>query len=329
MEDISIDAAKVTLPLAGAAAKPLIQKAMEKMLKRADGIDKNITDAFQVSGREMTILCPESIQKYSLSIVAKESGFFNKKARFELGKVRRTTIRAVAGLQPIDAITTMDNGFELNLKKLKPGELYVLDAEYTLDDPNFIEALVNREVVNETPESDSTKYWMVAQLKHLESLKSQYGRIDLRDVDFNVNVGVHQDVNTKIPNGFKEQIETLAQLTKKKGRGEKFNLFQKLLQIQNTRFGGKEIELLSNIMEVFSPSVFRKFVNVTSDFHYSNCEKGTGVYDYPFVMWPKFMKVTSRTDLGLNKPASNGELVYKRGEFMSELDRIFSKHIKE
>ncbi|WKT58110.1 hypothetical protein QVH35_00840 [Candidatus Nitrosotenuis chungbukensis] len=328
MEDIASDAAKTALPLAAAAAKPLIQKAMEKMLKRANGIDQNIIDAFKVEGREMTILCPESIQKYSLSIVAKETSFFNKKARFELGKARRTTIRSVTGLQSIDAVTMIDNGFELNLKKLKPGGLYVLDVEYSLEDPNFLETLVNREVVNETPESDSTKYWMVAQLKHLESLKSQYGRIDLRDVDFNVNVGVHQDINTKIPNGFKEQIETLAQLTKRKGRGEKFNLFQKLLQIQNTKYGGKELELLSNVMELFTSTSFSKFVNVTTDFHYSNCEKGAGMYDYPFVMWPKFMKVTSRTDLGLNKPASNGMLVYKRGEFMSELERIFDKHVK-
>lgn len=329
MEDMTVDAVKTALPLAGAAAKPLIQKAMEKILNRAKGVDQNITDAFHVNGREMTILCPESIQKYSLSIVAKESGFFNKKARFELGKVRRTTIRSVAGLQSVDAITILDNGFELNLKKLKPGEIYVLDVEYSLDDPNFLETLVNREVVNETPEADSTKYWMVAQLKHLESLKSQYGRIDLRDVDFNVNVGVHQDVNTKIPSGFKEQMETLAQLTKKKGRGEKFKLFQKLLQIQNTKYGGRELEVLGSIMEVFSPIAFRKFVDVTSDFHYSNCEKGSGMYDYPFVMWPKFMRVTSRTDLGLDKPASNGTLVYKRREFMTELERIFNNRLKE
>ena len=95
-------------------------------------------------------------------------------------------------------------------------------------------------IVNETPESDSTKYWMVAQLKHLETLRSQYYRIDLRDVDFNVNVGVHQDVGTVIPNYFKEQLETIAELTKRKGRDEKFRLFYKLLRIQNTKLGGKE-----------------------------------------------------------------------------------------
>lgn len=323
MENVANDIIKDVLPIAGAAAKPLVKKGVEKILKRVEGIDTSISDSFQVKGREITILCPESIQKYSLSLVSKGGSFFHNKTRFELGKVRRASIRAVTGLQSIDAITRLENGFELNLKKLVPGELYVLDMEYALEDPKFIESLVNRESVNETPEADSTKYWMAAQLKHVEALKSEYCRIDLRDVDFNVNVGVHQDINTKIPNGFKDQIETLTELTKKKGRDEKFNLYRKLLHIQNTQYGGKEFELLGSILELFSPMRFRKFVDVTSDFHYSNCEKDSSVYDYPLVGWPKFMKITSRTDLGLDKPASNGTLVYKRGEFLSALDRIF------
>jgi hypothetical protein len=328
MEDAIIDAAKDILPIVGAAAKPVIKKGVEKMLKRADGIDSNVSDAFTVQGREMTILCPESIQKYSLSLTAKPTGFFNKKAKFELGKVRRVNIRSIIGLQSIDAITPLDNGFELNLKKLKPGEQYVLDVEYFLEEQNFLDSLVNREVVNETPEGDSTKYWMVAQLKHLESLKTNFCRIDLRDVDFNVNVGVHQDVSTKIPGAFKDQLETIAELTKRKGRSEKFKLFQKLLHIQNTKFGGKEYELLGDVMSLFSPPNFRKYVNVEKDFHYSTCEKGTSVYDFPIVTWPKFMKVTSRTDLGLDKPASNGQLIYKRGDFMTELEQIFGSSKK-
>ena len=323
MEDIATGIAKDVLPIATAVAKPLIKKGVEKMLKRAEGIDKNILDSFQVKGREITILCPESVQKYSLSLISKGNSFFHNKTRFELGNLRRATIRPVAGLQTIDAITRLENGFELNLKKLKPGELYFLDIEYALDDPRFIESLVNRKSVNETPEADSTKYWMAAQLKHVDALKSEYCRIDLRDVDFSVNVGVHQDINTKIPNGFKDQIETLTELTKKKGRDEKFNLYRKLLHIQNTQYGGKELELLGSVLELFSPLHFRKFVDVTSDFHYSNCEKDSTVYDYPLVGWPKFMKVISRTDLGLDKPAANGTLVYKRGEFLSALDRIF------
>ena len=315
---------KEILPIASSAVKYGAKKGIEQMLKRANGVDNNISEAFAVQGREMTIVCPESIQKYSLSLCAKQSGFFKQKAKIELGKVRRANIRSIVGLQSIDAITILDNGFELNLKKLKPGEQYVLDVEYFLEDRNFLDSLVNREAVNETPENDSTKYWMVAQLKHLETLRSQYYRIDLRDVDFSVNVGVHQDVGTVIPNYFKDQLETIAELTKRKGRDEKFRLFYKLLRMQNTKLGGKEYKVLGEIMSLFSPPKFSKYVSVQKDFHYSDCEKGTSVYDLPIVTWPKFMKVTCRTDLNLNKPASNGQLIYKRRDFMAELEKIFA-----
>lgn len=311
--------------IAGVAAKPIIQSVVNKITTRISKIDKNINDTFQIDGREMTVLCPESIQKYSISLISKKNSFFHNKARFELGKVRRVNIRSLVGLESIDAVNLTENGFELNLKKLKPNERYHLDIEYSLDDPRFLESLVNREVVKETPHNDSTEYWLVAQLKHLESLKSDYGRIDLRDIDFNVDVGIHQDVNTKVPEGFKDQVETLSQLTKKKGRDEKFKLFRKLMTIQNRPQGGREFEILGSMAELFSPMSFRKFVDVSQDFHYFNCEKGSNVYDYSFASWPKFMKITSRTDLGLDKPASKGTLIYKRSDFMSEMERIFAK----
>lgn len=40
---------------------------------------------------------------------------------------------------------------------------------------------------------------MVAQLKQPELLKSSYGIIDLKYVDFTVNLDVHEDVETRIP----------------------------------------------------------------------------------------------------------------------------------
>ena len=319
------DVAKDVASIVGYAAKPIIQKAVDKMTRRASKIEQNVTETFKIDGREMTVLCPESIQKYSLSIISKKNSFFHNKSRFELGMVRRATIRSLVGLESINAVNISENGFELDLKKLKPGERYMLDVEYAIEDPNFLESLVNREVVAEMPHENSTDYWMVAQLKHLEALKSEYGRIDLRDVDFNVDVGVHQDVNTKIPEGFKDQVETIAQLTKKKGRSEKFKLYYKLLAIQNRPNGGREFEILSNIANLFSPLTFKKFVKVSQDFHYHYCEKGSNVYDYSFVSWPKFMKITARTDIGLNNPASKGTLTYKKFDFMSEIERLFGK----
>ena len=310
--------------IAGSAGKMIIEKGIEVITKRASKIEQNITDAFKIDGREMTILCPESIQKYSLSIILKDHHLQNK-AKFELGKIRRADIRSVVGFESPNAINILENGFELNLDKLQSGQRYLLDMEYVIDDPNFLSSLVNRGSVRETPGEDNTEYWMIAQLKHLNSLKSEYGRIDLHDVDFNVNVGVHQDVNTKIPEGFKEQLKTITELLKRQGRDEKFKLFHKLLTMQHKPQAGREFEILGNLAALFSPLTFKKFIDVSQDFHYHRCEKGINVYDYSFMSWPKFMKITSRTDLGLDKPASHGALIYKKSDFMSEIEDLFKK----
>ena len=201
----------------------------------------------------------------------------------------------------------------------------MLDVEYVIEDPNFLTSLVNREVVRETPSEEKTEYWMVAQLKQLNVLRSNYGRIDLHDVDFNIEVGVHQDVDTKIPDAFKDQLKTLTDLLQKKGRGEKYKLLHKLLSMQNKPQAGHEFEILGSLAALFSPITFKKFISVSPDFHYYNCEKGTNVYDYSFMSWPKFMRVTSRTDLGLDKPASEGTLIYKKSDIMSEIEELFKK----
>lgn len=317
MEDSLIES------IVGSTGRTILEKSIEAITRRASKIEQNIVDEFKIDGREMTILCPESIQKYSLSIILKNR--HSNKTRFELGKVRRADIRSVVGFESPNAINILDNGFELKLDKLQPNQRYLLDVEYAIEDPNFLSSLVNREVVREAPNEDSTEYWMMAQLKHLDALKSEYGRIDLRDVDFNVDVGVHQDVNTKIPDGFKDQLKTITELLQRKGRGEKFRLYHQLLSMQNKPQAGHEFEILGSLAALFSPPTFKKFINVSRDFHYYNCEKGTNVYDYSFMSWPKFMKITSRTDLGLDRPASQGALVYKKSDFMSEIENLFKK----
>ena len=317
MEDSVIES------IVGAPGRMILEKGINSIIKRALKIEQNITDGFKIDGKEMTILCPESIQKSSLSLTLKNR--HERKVKFELGKVRRAQIRSIIGFESPNVINILENGFELRLDKLKLGERYLLDVEYAIEDPNFLSSLINREVEREALNEDSTEYWMVAQLKHLDALKSDYGRIDLRDVDFNVDVGVHQDVHTKIPDGFKDQLKAISELLQRRGRDEKFKLFHRLLAMQNRPQAGHEFEILGSLTALFSPPTFKKFINVSKDFHYYNCEKGTNVYDYSFMSWPKFMKITSRTDLGLDRPASHGTLIYKKSDFMSEIENLFNR----
>jgi hypothetical protein len=315
---------KIVRDIAGLASKPLIEKGIEKVAEKVDDVEKSASDSFKVLGREMSIDCPESIQHYSVALEAKQAGFFGTKARFEQGPVQRATIKPIMGMTPLNAISMLDNGFEINLKKLKAGEIYILDTEYVIKDPRFVDSLVSREVAKETSTPDSTEYWMVAQLKFLDVLYGPRNKIRLKDVDFNVNVGVHQDVNTKVPSLFKEQLETLIKLAGPLGRDEVFNTILKMRRIKNQKYGANSLDILGELVELFTPQIFKKYIVVKPEFTYFGCEKGTSVLDLPWGVWPKFMTVISRTDLGYDKPAAKGTLIFSRKDFMKSLEDIFA-----
>jgi len=315
----------ITQAAAITAGKEIVEKVIEESIKRSKMVDKGISNNFKIRGRDMLIKCPESIQQYSISFEPKGGSIFHRKEKFEFGKVRRVTVRPILSLQSIPhAITILKNGFELDLKSLKSGEAHIMDIEYKIEDSRFIDSLVNRNVASETPKDDCTEYWMVAQLKHLKSLQQDFGYLELRDVDFGIDVAVHQDIKMKIPTIFRQRLETIVQLTRPKGRSERFREYMRLVHQDKQKYSGKEFDILGNIQDLFFPPTFQKFVEVTKDFHYHTSERGSDFYEtLPFPTWPKTMKVISRTDLDFEKPASDGLLIYKKRDFIKELEEIF------
>ncbi|HEW92961.1 MAG TPA: hypothetical protein ENF81_10560 [Thermotogaceae bacterium] len=240
------------------------------------------------------------------------------------------SLRPIMSLQPItDAISYTENGFEINLKKLEQGTLYLLDIDYFIEDRRFIDALVNKNVAKESLGDETYEYWMVAQLKHLDVLKQEFRFIELKDLDFSVDVSVYNEIKMKVPSIFRKQLETAVKLLSKHhgGRDEQFKLLvqhQQLLRAQKEKYYGEIFEILEDIQEIFSPLTFGKFVDVQKDFYYFNCERGKDFYEtLPFPTWPKSMKVISRTDINFNRPAADGLLMFKKRNLMDEIEKIF------
>ena len=320
--------------VASSAGRIVAEKAIQSLIKKATSIEETTKNGFKIEGREMTILCPDRIQKYSISLTPKKTGVLPKSLKFSNGIPKRVELRQIMGLsQKKEAIKMTNDGFKINMKPLTSGELYILDLEYPIENPRFIESLVERTIPRDVPhksEEDTVEYEMSAQIKHVGVLKQQYCGVDLRDVDFTVNVAVHQDVKTTIPGIFHEQLETMVELSKKKGRSEKFRLMMKQMQLQQSKYGGKELDILHELYDCFTPQSFKQFVEIKKDFSYHDCERGSDFYDtLPFPTWPKSMKVVSRTDLNLDKPAADGVLVYQHSDFISEIEKLFGLRKKQ
>ncbi len=316
--------------LLSAAGKEIVTTTIKGMLKKSENIDKTLSEEFKILGKEMRIECPQSIQHYSVAFETKGSRILPRKKKFNFGKVRRVSLRPIMSLQPItDAISYTENGFEINLKKLEQGTLYLLDIDYFIEDRRFIDALVNKNVAKESLGDETYEYWMVAQLKHLDVLKQEFRFIELKDLDFSVDVSVYNEIKMKVPSIFRKQLETAVKLLSKHhgGRDEQFKLLvqhQQLLRAQKEKYYGEIFEILEDIQEIFSPLTFGKFVDVQKDFYYFNCERGKDFYEtLPFPTWPKSMKVISRTDINFNRPAADGLLMFKKRNLMDEIEKIF------
>lgn len=185
--------------LIGYVGKEVVTSTIKKMLKKSEHIDKTLSEDFKIHGKEMRIECPQSIQHYSVVFETKGSRILPRKKKFNFGKVRRVSLRPIMSLQPItDAISYTENGFEINLKKLKQDTLYLLDIDYFIEDRRFIDALVNKNVAKESFGDETHEYWMVAQLKHLDVLKQEFGFIELKDLDFSVDVSVYNEIKMRL-----------------------------------------------------------------------------------------------------------------------------------
>src|SRR3990172_1425205 len=80
------------------AGKEIAEGAIKRIVKKADIVEKILRDNFKIEGQEMTILCPEGVQRYSISLTPKTSLLSPKSVKFPHGTPRRIELRQVRGL---------------------------------------------------------------------------------------------------------------------------------------------------------------------------------------------------------------------------------------
>lgn len=313
------------------AGKTLAEKGTEEIVKKTSKIYELLCGVYSPQNQEIVISCPENIQKYSIAFETKH-GVIPKKIKFQEGRPIRVNLRPIRSFTDLSsAITLLPDGFELNTQKMSEDDLFLLDIEYRITTPNFLEALVEKNRAKELPKDRENEYWMHAELKHPKVLKTKYGRLDLRDVDFTVDVGISEDINMVIPSSFKNELSSAKALLAEKNPHKKWGLGLQHVHAKKARGKGKDlVKSLGNLQNMFFSSKFCKYIDVQKDFHYSECYRGSNYYDnVPIPTWPKSMKVISRTDLGLENFAAEGVVVYKRENFLEEVAKILGIKLAE
>lgn len=321
------------LPFSPDNAKKVIEsepakKIIESVLKNSSKIYENIRGSYKAYLPEITLYCPDNIQKYSLAFEAK-GGFIPPKLTFNYGRPIRAKVRTLTGgIDLSQSLQITENGFEISTKSMTSGDLYLLDVEYKINDPHYLNSLVHRSHAKEIPKEDNDEYWMHAELKHPNVLKTKYGKLDLQDLDFNVDVGISGDINTIIPESFKKELDIgVAMLNEKNPREIQKLGFQRVQAMKSRGKSKSALDCLNDVQELFFPTKFCKYIEVERDFHYSECHRGNSFdSSLPWnLTWPKTMKVVSRADLNLENCAVNGTIKYKKKNFLDEITKIIGK----
>jgi hypothetical protein len=216
-------------------------------------------------------------------------------------------------------------GFDFYPKLLpSDAEIISLSLTYELQNYSLIEDLVHTANTREASGPEQNEYWMHAQLKHPKILATNFGRFDLRDVAVTVDVAIHNELKVSIPGSFIKRLKIFFDLLNERNPREQFRVLPALRKLSKSDTAGRELDIFKDLEAMFIPTEFSRFLDVVNDFRYSTCYRGRESFDIPMERIPKKMEVISRADLTLEKPASEGTLIYKKSTFTDALKQIFS-----
>lgn len=299
-------------------------RGVKDVIKTAGKVYKILTGNFQIVDTGIVVKCPELTQKYTV-LFKTSGGVIGQKVKFLMGKPVRVSLSTTESLQEInDAVYVDDNGFYILTKGLSKNTIYNLKVEYKIKHRRFIDNLVETNNAKEIPKGEKSEYWMHAELTYPKVFKTNYGKMDIRDFDFCVNVGIAEDLKTVFSPAFRREIQAGMDLLREKDVHRK--RMKALEHVHAMRERGKKQsaeEALADIQELFTRKIFESFVDVIGDFYLDDIQKGINYYDPTlFQTWPKFMTTISRTDLGLDNFTAEGTVIYKKADFLMRVRKI-------
>jgi hypothetical protein len=192
------------------------------------------SSALRILNEELVVKTPESLGEYSVDIQFSLPLAPKSRLRFPYSDIVNIRAHSMHDYSNQDqAVLRMRDCFEIAINKIKPtSDSILLGFDFQIKNDSFMKKLIRKDVQSDIPrgqEEEISQYWIHAQLKEPKILESQYGRLDLRDIDFSVNVAISQDLKTAIPRDFVRNMRIIAEWIKTKDRVKKWRLLDRAL----------------------------------------------------------------------------------------------------
>lgn len=303
---------------------------LSELLEVSRKLDRILVDSkyFDVESRGFALKSLEGVMEYSVVALPRIGLKDGHNVSFEKMSLRKISVISSPGFSDQGASISTAQGsltksFVLNPKRLDDNaKEFNFRFEVECDIEPITKDLVRRDHQIETSSDENNTYWLSAELKELGRIVPLLKRMDLSDIPFVLNVAVHQDIKTKFPIRRQKELELIAKWAHESDRNKKKMLSFEHLRMKRERPKEKDItKILIDLQTIFTPHQFCSYIDVLEDFYYADCFRGTDFYDQiPFRTFPKWMSVVCRTDVSTEKPASEGELVYKKAKFKEAVE---------
>src|SRR3989442_9954576 len=135
--------------IAEVAGESLGKSGTEEVLKQASRIYAALLGKSEILQQDITILCLEQIQQYSIAFEASGGLLGANKIRFPYGKPNRVKLRPLrGGVELVDAISILEDGFEIKTKGMQQHDVFLMDVEYPITDPSYFGSMIRRHNAN-------------------------------------------------------------------------------------------------------------------------------------------------------------------------------------
>lgn len=282
---------------------------------------------------ELRIKLKESTMEFNSGLELKKKIFqSNKNVKLNFPVPAKIHIYSLRPYQPLSGIFSMKNdAIYLNTSELEQyGEDFRVTMEYSIERDEAVKNLVYSSApmdsyIDTNSGDENERYWLHAELKTLELLKTIYSAIRIEDVELMVEVAVKEHIRELFNQDIRFELMMMAKFTSS-DRNERARAISYRTR-HTPKFKGNLFKVINDLQEILQPSRFRSFLSIKGqDFRYNSCQKGVTLADAMEPIYlPNYINVISSTDLTLNEPAKSGELVYKKEQFKKRIKKTIDE----
>lgn len=267
---------------------------------------------------------------------------------------QRTKIKLPAGQNfRIESILDLDSGVDYsNAAVYREGNVAILDPTkfpssserfmiVTVNDtsPEFLRALVDLRV-SEVPsreDEEQEKHWIVAAMRDETLLREFYEQAALEDVDVGVGIRLDRHYSTVLRTVDNPLIRLIrANQSIFKGIDRNNRSLESVGRKQRRRILQKEMkpkkgDLFSELARLCLPIMFKNYISIDNpNFSYINARRSENLMTLGNIIIPipSGMNVTLYTTLKIDDPAQRGHVIFNRGTFCQDVEKVLRVHFR-